>query len=58
MILGTKVVPFLKHKMNLLVCEAVIRREIMNKVLTTSVTALVELNMLKNFTGTLLLQAL
>ncbi|CAA7052535.1 unnamed protein product [Microthlaspi erraticum] len=33
------------------VCEAVIRGEIVNKVLKTSVAALVELNMLKNLTG-------
>lgn len=33
------------------VCEAVIRGEIVNKVLKTSVAALVELNMLKNLAG-------
>ncbi|CAH2067593.1 unnamed protein product [Thlaspi arvense] len=33
------------------VCEAVIRGDIVNKVLKTSVAALVELNMLKNLTG-------
>nr|VDC89004.1 unnamed protein product [Brassica rapa] len=33
------------------VCEAVIKGEIVNKVLKTSVAALVELNMLKNLTG-------
>ncbi|KAF2613308.1 hypothetical protein F2Q70_00009320 [Brassica cretica] len=40
------------------VCEAVIRGEIMNKVLKTSAAAFVELKMLKNLTGSLLLQAL
>ncbi|KAF8106868.1 hypothetical protein N665_0130s0040 [Sinapis alba] len=33
------------------VCEAVIRGDIVNKVLKTSVASLVELNMLKNLTG-------
>lgn len=33
------------------VCEAVIKGEIVNKVLKTSVAALVELNMLKNLAG-------
>ena len=33
------------------VCEAVIRGETVNKVLKTSVASLVELNMLKNLTG-------
>ncbi|WZZ84998.1 hypothetical protein YC2023_113577 [Brassica napus] len=39
-------------------CEAVIRGELVNKVLKTSAAALVELKMLKNLTGSLLLQAL
>ncbi|AET03532.1 putative hydroxymethylglutaryl-CoA reductase (NADPH) [Medicago truncatula] len=40
------------------VCEAVIKEEVVKKVLKTSVEALVELNMLKNLTGSALAGAL
>ncbi|XP_010537243.1 PREDICTED: 3-hydroxy-3-methylglutaryl-coenzyme A reductase 1 [Tarenaya hassleriana] len=40
------------------VCEAVIRGEIVSKVLKTSVASLVELNMLKNLTGSAIAGAL
>ena len=40
------------------VCEAIIKEEVVKKVLKTSVEALVELNMLKNFTGSALAGAL
>ncbi|PWA72298.1 3-hydroxy-3-methylglutaryl-coenzyme A reductase [Artemisia annua] len=33
------------------VCEAIIKGEVVKKVLKTNVTSLVELNMLKNLTG-------
>lgn len=39
-------------------CEAVIREEVVRKVLKTNVAALVELNMLKNLTGSALAGAL
>lgn len=34
-----------------MVCEAIIKEEVVKKVLKTSVGSLVELNMLKNLTG-------
>ncbi|ONH97386.1 hypothetical protein PRUPE_7G187000 [Prunus persica] len=40
------------------VCEAVIREEVVRKVLKTNVAALVELNMLKNLTGSAMAGAL
>lgn len=40
------------------VCEAVIKEEVVKKVLKTSVEALVELNMLKNLTGSAIAGAL
>ncbi|ESW28259.1 hypothetical protein PHAVU_003G271800 [Phaseolus vulgaris] len=40
------------------VCEAVIKEEVVNKVLKTTVEALVELNMLKNLTGSAVAGAL
>nr|ADM87300.1 3-hydroxy-3-methylglutaryl-coenzyme A reductase [Glycyrrhiza uralensis] len=40
------------------VCEAIIKEEVVNKVLKTSVEALVELNMLKNLTGSAVAGAL
>lgn len=40
------------------VCEAIIKEEVVNKVLKTSVAALVELNMLKNLTGSAMAGAL
>ncbi|GER55213.1 3-hydroxy-3-methylglutaryl-coenzyme A reductase [Striga asiatica] len=40
------------------VCEAVIKEEVVKKVLKTSVAALVELNMLKNLTGSAMAGAL
>ncbi|CAA3000834.1 3-hydroxy-3-methylglutaryl-coenzyme A reductase 1 [Olea europaea subsp. europaea] len=40
------------------VCEAIIKEEIVTKVLKTNVTALVELNMLKNLTGSAIAGAL
>ena len=40
------------------VCEAVIKEEVVKKVLKTSVEALVELNMLKNLTGSAMAGAL
>ncbi|PWA63720.1 3-hydroxy-3-methyl glutaryl coenzyme A reductase [Artemisia annua] len=40
------------------VCEAVIKEEVVNKVLKTTVPALVELNMLKNLTGSAMAGAL
>ncbi|KAK7367170.1 hypothetical protein VNO80_09179 [Phaseolus coccineus] len=40
------------------VCEAVIKKEVVKKVLKTSVEALVELNMLKNLTGSAMAGAL
>lgn len=41
-----------------MVCEAVIKKEVVNQVLKTSVEALVELNMLKNLTGSAMAGAL
>lgn len=41
-----------------MVCEAVIKEEVVRKVLKTNVAALVELNMLKNLTGSALAGAL
>ncbi|XP_057491840.1 3-hydroxy-3-methylglutaryl coenzyme A reductase 2-B-like [Actinidia eriantha] len=40
------------------VCEAIIKEEVVNKVLKTNVAALVELNMLKNLTGSAMAGAL
>ena len=40
------------------VCEAVIKEEVVRKVLKTNVAALVELNMLKNLTGSAMAGAL
>ena len=40
------------------VCEAVIKEEVVKKVLKTNVAALVELNMLKNLTGSAMAGAL
>lgn len=40
------------------VCEAIIKEEVVKKVLKTSVEALVELNMLKNLTGSAVAGAL
>lgn len=40
------------------VCEAIIKEEVVKKVLKTNVAALVELNMLKNLTGSAMAGAL
>ena len=40
------------------VCEAIIKEEVVKKVLKTNVASLVELNMLKNLTGSALAGAL
>ncbi|CAM8920666.1 unnamed protein product [Rhodiola kirilowii] len=40
------------------VCEAIIKEEVVNKVLKTTVVSLVELNMLKNLTGSAMAGAL
>jgi hydroxymethylglutaryl-CoA reductase (NADPH) len=47
----TAVVNWIEGRGKFVVCEAVIKEEVVKKVLKTSVESLVELNMLKNLTG-------
>jgi hydroxymethylglutaryl-CoA reductase (NADPH) len=44
-------VNWIERRGKFVVCEAVIKEEVVKKVLKTSVESLVELNMLKNLTG-------